>query len=143
MRDRVPCTRKCVFNRIASTFEEIGNAFSKEISEPIMPARIGVLEGIVFAIAIPIQTLRIRVIRHNRIRADEPANRGVVVAGVVVVQAGIVQPLAGEQLVGIKSAALGTGSAKREVFDGGYNIAVAGGGEGGAAKAVLMDKSQL
>jgi hypothetical protein len=41
---------------------------------------------------------------HSAIRAYKPPYRRIVVAGVVKVQAGVVQPLAGKQLVRIYSA---------------------------------------
>jgi len=66
-----------------------------------MSCRINVFQRIVIAVAVSIQRLWIFIVRHNRIRADKPPNRRIVVAGVVVVQAGIVQPLAGKQLVRI------------------------------------------
>ena len=117
----------CAFKRVPDTAEEIRKAFSPPICERVMPARINVLQWIVIAIAIPIETLRVPIVRHNRIRAYKPANRRIIIAGVVVVQAGIVQPLAGEQLVRIQRAGCGAGGSVRHIFDGG------GGGEGGAA----------
>jgi hypothetical protein len=87
--------------------------------------------------------LRGFIIRHNRIRTDEPANRRVVVAGVVVVQAGIVQPLAGEQLVRVQRAGCGAGCAIRRIFDGGDYSAGGGGGEGGAGEVVIKINQTL
>ncbi len=68
-----------------------------------MPARINILERVIQAIAVSIQGLRILVVLHYGIRAYEPAYRRIIISSVVVVQAGIVQPLAGKQLVRIYS----------------------------------------
>ena len=57
-----------------------------------MSTRIRILEGIVPHIRIPVQTLRVAGTGHERVRADEPANQGIVVARVVIVQAQAVFP---------------------------------------------------
>ena len=66
-----------------------------------MSRGINIFQRVVIAIAVSIQCLWVFIVLHNGIRTDKPANRRIIVAGVVVVQAGIIQPLAGEQLVRI------------------------------------------
>jgi hypothetical protein len=63
-----------------------------------VPARVGPVDGIVVDVAVPVQTLGIAGIRDDRIGREEPSEGGVVVAGVMSVQAGrggvAVKPLA-------------------------------------------------
>jgi hypothetical protein len=104
-----------------------------------MSTRVYILKRVVIAIAIPVQRLRVCKALHNSVRAYKPANRRIVVAGVVVVQAGLVKPLAGEFLVRVQVAALGTCPTKWEVFDRGDNCSSAVCGYGGAGQAVLLN----
>jgi len=67
-----------------------------------LSARTGVPQRIVEAVAIPVETLRIGRVRHNGVRADEPPYRGIVIPCIVKVKAGLVKPLAGEELIGIQ-----------------------------------------
>ena len=46
-----------------------------------MPTGVNIPQRIVQAVAVRVQALRVCPIRHNGIRADEPADGGVVVAG--------------------------------------------------------------
>jgi hypothetical protein len=56
-------------------------------------------------------------IHHNLygIRADEPADGGIVETGIVEVQAGLIQPLTGEPLVGVEDARGSAGAPEGEV----------------------------
>ena len=60
-----------------------------------MPTRIHVLQRIIQAVAIAVESLRVGGIGYYGIRADEPAYCRIVVAGVVEIEAAVVQPLAG------------------------------------------------
>lgn len=60
-----------------------------------MPRRVIVLQGISKTVHIPIVVEDIRGSRYDGIRRDEGAHRGVVVAALVVQQAGGVAPLTG------------------------------------------------
>mgnify|MGYP007070675459 CR=1 FL=1 len=66
-----------------------------------MSTRIRIPERIVERIRVPIEALRIPRVRHERIRLQEPSQRGIVLPRAVVVeaQAGLL-PLAGEAPVG-------------------------------------------
>ncbi len=66
-----------------------------------MPAGIRIPERIVDDVCIPIEALRIPWVRHERIRLQEPSQRGIILPRAVVVeaQAGLL-PLAGEAPVG-------------------------------------------
>ena len=61
-----------------------------------MAGWVGVLEGVVDAVAIPVEGLRRQWVGRDRVGLDEAAELRIVVAGVVVVQARVlVQNLAG------------------------------------------------
>ena len=76
-----------------------------------MPAGIRVLQRVVDTVAVAVEGLRIGRVGNYGVRADETPDRGVVVSGVVEVEASIVQPLAGEALVGVESARYGARAA--------------------------------
>ncbi len=60
-----------------------------------MPARIRIPHRIIAHIAVPVQALRVARVRHDGVGLDEAPERGVVVAGVVEVQAdGVIVALA-------------------------------------------------
>ena len=62
-----------------------------------MPRWIHILQWVIAAVRIPVQRLRVAGAGHNTVRLDEPAQLGVVVAGTVIVQPGVVvEDLAGE-----------------------------------------------
>ena len=62
-----------------------------------MPTGVDVPQRIIPHIRIPVQVLRVAGVRHNRVRADEPTQCGIVEARLVVVQAeGLLPALAGE-----------------------------------------------
>jgi hypothetical protein len=72
-------------------------------------AGIDILQRVIEAIGIPVKGLRIGGIRDNGIRADEAAQSGIIVTGIVVVEArgihrGRIQPLAREFFVRGQSA---------------------------------------
>ncbi len=61
-----------------------------------MPARVSISERIISGIGISVKVRRVARVGHNRISLREPPERGVVVSGVVLVQAnGFVKALAG------------------------------------------------
>ena len=64
-----------------------------------MSAGIDILKRIVQTIGIPVKRLRIYPVGNNTVRADKPSNRRVVVAGVIVIEAGVIEALAGEEPV--------------------------------------------
>ena len=108
-----------------------------------MPAGIRIPERIVERVRIPIEALRIRRIGHERIRADEPSQRGSVRPRAVVVEAqGRLLPLAGEAPIGGQARpcqsgprrAIGivTSAAVRDFSPAGVR------GERGAAQMVAM-----
>jgi len=66
-----------------------------------MSRRIRIPERIVERVRIPIQALRIPRVRHERIRLQEPSQRGIVRSRAVVVEAqASLLPLAGEAPIG-------------------------------------------
>ncbi len=66
-----------------------------------MPAGIRIPERIVERIRVPIQALRIPRVRHERIRLQEPPQRGIILPRAVVVETqGRLLPLASETAVG-------------------------------------------
>jgi hypothetical protein len=70
-----------------------------------MARRIGVQQRVAANVAISVEILWIRLLRHHRIRADKPPQPRVVVAGVVIHQAKApLRPLAGEGEVGDQGA---------------------------------------
>ena len=54
-----------------------------------MTGWIGVLERVVVNVGIAVQRLRVPGVRHDRVGLDEPAQFGIVIAGVVIAQAGL------------------------------------------------------
>ena len=52
-----------------------------------MPARVHIPHRIIRGVAVPVQGLRVARVGHDGVRLDEAPERGVVVAGVVKVQA--------------------------------------------------------
>jgi len=80
----------------------LGDPYTKVILQgDVMPRGVGVLQRVVGNVRIPIQRLRVARLRHHRVRADEPSQRRVVVAGTVVVEGqGGVPALAGVEAVG-------------------------------------------
>ena len=90
----------------------------------------------------PIWTILLRFgIGHNGIRTEELAEFGIVVTGIHVDEAGGILLLAGEGVSGGQRPA-GAQLAIGEVGLAGDGLAVAGGGEHGAAQAVRMQVSQ-
>ena len=75
-----------------------------DVAPAPVPCRVGEPERVIHTVRVWVQVLRVQVVRDNRVRADEPADRGIVEAGIVEVQAGLVQPLAGEPLVSVQGA---------------------------------------
>ena len=66
-----------------------------------MTIRVIVQNRVVSSVSVAIEELGVGGIRHNRIRADEPPQRRVVPAGVIVVQPRpLLPPLPGEAAVG-------------------------------------------
>jgi hypothetical protein len=72
-----------------------------------VPAGIGVAQGVVVDIRIPVQRLRVPGLRHDGIRLQETAQGRVIEARPVIIQAqALLPPLAGEAAVGGEEAAL-------------------------------------
>ena len=71
-----------------------------------MPTRIRILEWIILHIRIAVQALRIAGTGHDRIRADEPANQGIVIPRIVVIQTQVrLEALPRKLVVGRQGAA--------------------------------------
>ena len=66
-----------------------------------MPTRVRILQWIIQTIAVSIKGLGVGIVGYYGVRADETSNYRIVVAGVVEVETGFVQSLAGEKLVRI------------------------------------------
>jgi len=82
-----------------------------------MPRRIRVPQRVVQHVRVAVQRLRVCRVRHKRIRADEAAQRRVVVARAIVHQPGVgVKFLSGEGVVGGERA--GFRGARRAVCRG-------------------------
>jgi hypothetical protein len=86
-----------------------------------MPTRIRILKRIVQHIRVPIETLRISRIGHNGISRNEPPQRRVVEAGIVVVEAkpGLVtlprEPIVGGEVLRATGPALLGGAERASV----------------------------
>ncbi len=90
-----------------------------------MSTWINILQRIVEAITVSIQTLRIQWIGHNSIGRDKPADVSVIITGIIEVEPGLIQPLAGEEFIGAGVSILEPGSTKWEVFDGAVKSTIA------------------
>ena len=62
----------------------VGNACTVNRAFDPMPRRIGVLQRVVVNIGIPVQRLRVAWLRNKAIRRDEPSERRIVVAGMIL-----------------------------------------------------------
>ena len=105
-----------------------------------MPRRVYVLQGIIYAVRVAVQGLGIGRALYNDIRADEPADSRVIVAGAVVVQTGAVQSLTCELLIGGDIACPGT--AVGIIANIIHQVAAAVGDQRRAGEVVLVDVLQ-
>ncbi len=80
-----------------------GNGYNRndDGDEEKVPAGVGVFERVVEAVCVSVKVLRIGGIRDYAVGTDEPPDRGIVVPGIIEIEAAIVKPLAGEELVGV------------------------------------------
>ena len=107
-----------------------------------MTGGISICEWIIIAISIPIECLRISRIRYHVIRANKPADSGILVAGAVVVETSGVEPLPCEKLVRGQGPAAASALAEAKVINRCNNRPAGIEGGGSRAQVVLQNIAQ-
>ncbi len=74
----------------------VGDASTSNRAFDPMLRGVGGLQRVVVNIGIPVQRLRVAWLRNKAIRRDEPSERRIIVAGMIIQQSGRITPLPGE-----------------------------------------------